>query len=65
MFLMDCTREFKFGMMIHHYLFNTFGYSMITYDLDRKFSRSFISAVMHFAMVWGRVISGHFQKILP
>ena len=33
--LMECIREFKFGMMIHHNRFNSFVYSMTTYDLDR------------------------------
>ena len=36
-FLMECTRKFKFSMMIYHYLVNTCEYSMIPYDLDRNF----------------------------
>ena len=36
-FLMECTRKLKFGMMICHYLVNSFGYSMMPYDLDRCF----------------------------
>ena len=36
-FLMECTRKLKFGMMTHHYLVNSFGYLMIPYDLDRNF----------------------------
>ena len=36
-FLMECTKKFKFGMMTHHYLFNSLGYSMMPYDLDRNF----------------------------
>ena len=37
-FLMECTRKFKFGMIIYHYLvLNSFGYSMMPYDLDRNF----------------------------
>ena len=35
--LMECTRKLKFGMRIHHYLVNSFGYSMLSYDLDRNF----------------------------
>ena len=31
---MECIREFKVGMMIHHYRFNLFVYSMTAYDLD-------------------------------
>ena len=34
--LMERIREFKFGMMIHHYHFNSFVYSMTPYDLDRN-----------------------------
>ena len=34
--LIECIREFKFGMMIHHYRFNSFVYSMTPYDLDRN-----------------------------
>ena len=33
---MECIREFKFGMMIHHCRFNSFVYSMTPYDLDRN-----------------------------
>ena len=36
-FLMECTRKLKFGMMTHHYLFNSLGYSMMPYDHDRNF----------------------------
>ena len=36
-FLMECTRKLKFGMMICHYLVNLFEYSMMPYDLDRNF----------------------------
>ena len=32
-----CVREFKFGIMIHHYRFNSCVYSMTSYDLDRYF----------------------------
>ena len=31
---MECTRKLKFGMMIYHDLVNSFGYSMMPYDLD-------------------------------
>ena len=34
--LMECIREFKFGMTIHHYRFNLFVYSMTPYDFDRN-----------------------------
>ena len=34
---MECTRKLKYGMMTHHYLFNSLGYSMMPYDLDRNF----------------------------
>ena len=34
---MECARKLKFGMMIYHYLVNSFGYSMMPYDLDRNF----------------------------
>ena len=34
--LMECIREFKFGMMIHHYHFYSFVFSMTPYDLDRN-----------------------------
>ena len=27
-FLMECTRKLKFDMMMYHYLFNSFGYSI-------------------------------------
>ena len=33
---MECIRDFKFGMMIHHYRFNSFVNSMTPYDLDRN-----------------------------
>ena len=36
-FLMECTTNLTFGMMIYHYLVNSFGYSMMPYDLDRNF----------------------------
>ena len=36
LFLMECIRKLKFGMMIYHYLVNSFGYSMMPYDLDRN-----------------------------
>ena len=36
-FLMECTRKLKFGMMIHRYLVHSVGYSMMPYDLDRNF----------------------------
>ena len=35
--LMECNRGFKFGMMILHYRFNSFVYSMMPYDLGRNF----------------------------
>ena len=33
---MEFIREFKFGMIIHHYRFNSFVYSMTPYDIDRN-----------------------------
>ena len=36
-FLMECTRKLKFGMMIYHYLVHSFRYSMMPYDLGRNF----------------------------
>ena len=41
--LMECIMEFKFGMMIHHYHFNPFVYSMTPYDLDRNLQHEKIS----------------------
>ena len=34
--LMESIKEFKFGMLIRHYRFNSFVYSMTPYDLDRN-----------------------------
>ena len=36
-FVMECTRKLKFGMMIYHYFVDSFGYSMMPYDLDGNF----------------------------
>ena len=34
---MEITRKLIFGMVIYHYRVNSFGYSMMPYDLDRNF----------------------------
>ena len=37
-------KEVKFGMIICHYLVNSFGYSMMPYDLDCNFQ---FSGILH------------------
>ena len=34
---MECTKRLRFGLMTHHDLFDSLGYSMMPYDLDRNF----------------------------
>ena len=36
-FLMECTRDFKFSVMIYHNLFDSFVYLMTPNDIDRNF----------------------------
>ena len=52
---MECTRKLKFGMMTHHYLLHSLGYSMIPYDLDCNFQGHCI-AYIGLSADLGRVI---------
>ena len=52
------TREFTFGKIIHHYLFNSLVYKMVPLYLNRNLQGLLISGIIHLTLIRGRIISG-------